>query len=448
VNAAVSLAASATEDVRHLSESDEPQVTRRGDDWLGRIPTIAVTYLAKLSFPPLGALGITVAVPLIFLASILGVVSGRMHLAVRRFLFFVLLMSVLWGIQLLRGEPFSVGSLMLMTVLHLPYVLYVPRSADQYDEALRYFQTTATFIAGMGIVQYVLQFVATPAIAYPIENFLPPQFLVSGFNMQGWLEYGSKIFRANGVFMLEPSFFSQLLALGILVELLKFHRPKYLVILSLGLILSYSGSGLLVLAIGLPFVLIRSGRWGLLLGAVVLAVVGMVIVGMVGETSWFDIFLKRSGEFTSKGSSGFARYVGGFYLFEQFLWPDPMRALFGFGAGSFQGYVDRANFFAAATTLFKIVFEYGIVGAVAYFAFLFHCVAQSRAPGVIRLAVGFIFMLSGIHIAFAHGLALALLIWNSPDTADAALLRGGRRLKYRGANRPPEPAAALIEARP
>ncbi len=405
---------------------DSAAESRAPGDWIGRVPAISVTYLSKLSVPPFGSMGLTLAVPLIAFVSVAGVATGRLHVAVRRLLFFVIMMLVLWGIQLMRSEPFSAASLLLLTALHLPYVMYIPQEEKQYDMALHHFQSIATVIAGLGIAQYVLQFVIGPELAFPIENFLPPMFLVSHFNMQGWLEYGSDIYRANGVFMLEPSFFSQLVALGIIVELVKFRRPLHLVVFTVSLILSYSGTGIMLLALCLPFVLLSTKRWDLIFGAGLLAAVGLAVVGLVGDVPFFDIFLKRSNEFTSKGSSGFARYVGGFYLFEQFLWPEPLRALFGFGAGSFQAYADRATFAASGTTLFKIVFEFGIVGAAAYFGFLFYCVKNSTAPGIIRLAVGFIFMLSGIHIPFAHGLALTLLVWNSPDASGAALAPRGQ----------------------
>jgi hypothetical protein len=63
--------------------------------------------------------------------------------------------------------------------------------------------------------------------------------------------------------------------------------------------------------------------------------------------------------------------------------------------------------------LFKIVFEFGLVGAVAYCGFLFACLFYSPAPRLLTLAVGVTYLLSGIYIPFAHGLALSLLLWNS-----------------------------------
>jgi hypothetical protein len=65
--------------------------------------------------------------------------------------------------------------------------------------------------------------------------------------------------------------------------------------------------------------------------------------------------------------------------------------------------------------LFKIVFEFGLVGAVAYFGFLFACLYYSPAPRLLTLAVGITYFLSGIYTPFAHGLALSLLLWNSAN---------------------------------
>ncbi len=126
--------------------------------------------------------------------------------------------------------------------------------------------------------------------------------------------------------------------------------------------------------------------------------------------------LSRVGEFGATHSSGYSRFVGGFYLFDQFLWHDPWRALFGYGAGSFISYSVRAHFGADEMALSKIVLEFGLVGATAYFGFLFCCLFYSPAPRVLKLAVGITYFLNGIYTPFSHGLALSLLLWQpAPD---------------------------------
>ena len=66
------------------------------------------------------------------------------------------------------------------------------------------------------------------------------------------IEYGSEYYKSNGVFMLEPSHFSQILALGVIAELASRRRTTRLAILSLALLTTYSGTGPLLLAIMSP----------------------------------------------------------------------------------------------------------------------------------------------------------------------------------------------------
>jgi hypothetical protein len=264
----------------------------------------------------------------------------------------------------------------------------------------------------LGIAQYGLQFFVDPSLLFPIENFVPDTFIVQHFNHQAAMEYGSHEFRANGVFMLEPSFFSQLLAVAIVAELCTRGRMTRLAIFGLALIASYSGTGIAVLAICLPLCLVAQRRWGLLLTGMV----ALVAIVLVHEYVHAIRILSRVSEFSNTHSSGYSRFVGGFYLFEQFLWHEPWRALFGYGAGAFTNYASRAGNGGDEMALFKIVLEFGLVGAVAYFGFLFCCLFYSSAPRVLILAVAITYFLNGIYTPFAHGLALSLLLWKPvPD---------------------------------
>jgi len=151
-----------------------------------------------------------------------------------------------------------------------------------------------------------------------------------------------------------------------------------------------------------------------LLLAGVLALLGIIVVHEYVHS--FGI-LSRVGEFGAEHSSGFSRFVGGFYLFDQFLWHDPWRALFGYGAGSFTNYAARAHFAADEIALSKMVLEFGLVGATAYFGFLFCCLFYAPAPRVLTLAVGITYFMGGIYTPFSHGLALSLLLWKPvPDS--------------------------------
>jgi hypothetical protein len=228
------------------------------------------------------------------------------------------------------------------------------------------------------------------------------------------------VYRANGVFLLEPSFFSQVLAVAIIAELCTLARTSRLALFGAALLVSYSGTGMLVLAICLPLYLVTQRRWGLLF----LGLSALIATVPLLEHLQTVRLLSRLGELGSAHSSGFARFVGGFLLFDQFLWSDPWRTLFGYGAGAFANYASHTHYAVAEMTLFKIVFEFGIIGALAYFGFLTCCLLTSRAPRLLTLAVGITYLLNGMYTPFAHGLALGLLLWNSMPNESCGGLRG------------------------
>jgi hypothetical protein len=372
-------------------------------------PLIGATFLSKFSFPPFGALGIDISVFLVLAALMVGSVADCVRIDPRRLTLFALMICCLGLMQIFQPGAFSPTSLLLLVAVHLPYVFTVPQSNDG-ERIIKFFIQIATVFALLGIAQYGLQFLVNVRYLFPIENFVPNTFIVQNFNHQAAIAYGSHEYRANGVFLLEPSFFSQMLAVAMVAELCTLGRVSRLAIFGLALLVSYSGTGIIVLAICLPLCLVSQRRWGLLL----LGLIGLVAIIVLHEFFHVGRLLARVDEFTSIRSSGYGRFVGGFYLFDRFLWPDPWRTLFGYGAGSFIGHAAHDGI-AGEMALFKIVFEFGLLGAVAYFGFLFACLLYSPAPRLLTLAVGITYLMNGIYIPFAHGLALSLLLWNSPN---------------------------------
>jgi hypothetical protein len=398
-------------------------------------PLIGATFISKFGFPPLAALGIGVSIFFLLGALAAGAVLGGVSIEPRRLALFTAMLGILGLIQIFQPNSFSPSSLLLLVAVHLPYVFTIPGSDDK-DRIIKFFLGIVTIFAWCGIAQYCLQFFVNPNFLFPIENFTPPRFIVQQFNTQAAMTYGSHEYRANGVFLLEPSFFSQVLAVAIIAELCTFGRLGRIALYGIALVVSYSGTGLIVLAVCLPLCLIAQRRWGLLaLGLLILAVI-------IALQFYFHAnrLLSRIGEFDQDQSSASMRFVGGFRLFDRFLWQDFWRALFGYGAGSYVSYSSRIHYFAAAEmALFKMVFEFGLVGAVAYFGFLFVCLYYSSAPRLLILAVGITYLLSGIYIPFAHGLALSLLLWNPAPVGS----RGWAWMSVPKQPREVVPAAAL-----
>lgn len=393
-----------------VNESMPPRGTR----WLVLFPLFVTLFLAKWVMPG-GPRDFAMAWPLIFGAVLIGVVSGHMRFDPKRLLIYLLLVGFLGAVQVVRGDGFSATSMLLMSAIYLGYTVTV-RGAERYDAA-QVFGRFAIIIAVCGIAQFVLQFGLPRALVFPIENLLPSGLLIQGYNTQIPIAYGSSVYKANGVFPLEPSFFSQFLAVAIIAELCGRNRWPRLALFGAGMLVSYSGTGIVILMVAMPFVILGYRRWDLLaVGGLALAVL-LVFADQLN----LALYLERAGEFTSTRSSGFERFVGALYLFDQFLWADPMRALFGFGSGQFQDFSLRADLPVSEMALSKIVFEFGLLGALATFAFLGYCLTRSGAPGPFKIAIAAMFFMSGIYTSASHGIALTVLVWSG-----AALLSEGR----------------------
>lgn len=377
--------------------------------WLARLivfaPVVFATLLAKFTLPGLNIPSIGLLFPMVIIAVGVGLATGRLQPVPMRLALFLLMLSVLALIQVWRGENFSLPSFAMMAVLGFAYVPAAKAGTVTQEDALRFFCNLSALIALAGVVQFALQFVGGKALAFPIETFVPDWLRTHGYNNISPLYYGAKIFKATGFVMLEPSVFCQLCALGLTAELVYRNRGWRMVAYAAGIVVSYSGTGLLILAVTLPVLVVIYQRWDLLLrGLLLLAVLALLI-----EPLNLNVTLNRAGEFGSGGSSAFIRFVGWMNLFADKLWTDPARALFGYGAGSFFSAAEayRAGEMAHA----KIFFEFGVVGGVLYFVFLFYCFLSSRAPLALRIGVLVAYFMNGAYSPSVTGVATSLLLW-------------------------------------
>ena len=401
-----------------------PQPTAASIGWMRfavlATPILGVTVFSKFTIPPLGAQGLDLSLFFLLLAILTGLSMGFIRLDSGRLTLYVVMIGLLGLIQSLQPDTFSIPSMLLLAGLHFPYVFSLERPGDG-ERMLQFFIEVVTLCAVLGIGQYGLQFALSHKVLFPIESFFPASFTVQHYNAQAAISYGSSVYRPNGVFMLEPSFFSQVLAVAFIAELCTRTRVLRLALFAVALLVSFSGTGVLVLAICLPLYLATRRRWGLLLaGAAAL----VAVAALHAVLPWGHLF-SRLNEFSSTRSSGFARFVGGFYLFDQYLWANPWRTLFGYGAGAFADYAPHARVAVAEMALFKIVFEFGLLGALLYAGFVFGCLYPSRAPRLLTVAVAITYCLNGLYASLAHGLALGLILWcpvasRAPSSASAA----------------------------
>jgi hypothetical protein len=329
----------------------------------------------------------------------------------------------------------------------MPFVYTMNLAGPQApaDVHIRRFLNIAFFICLCGVAQYALQFVIAKRFAFPIENFGPQNYIAKQYNQMIPLKYGHSTLKANGVFMVEPSYFSQLLGLALAVETAGPRRWYRMALFVAGLYVAYSGTGLILLAITLGVFIIKHRRFELLIGGAV----AFALLLLLAEPLGLKMFTDRLNEFSSKDSSGYMRYVGGFYLFDQYLWGDPMRALFGLGSGQMFRTTPWPEYSVSGTGWVKMMLEFGLVGFTAYFGFLFACVFRAKQPLVMRVGVAVTMLLNGILDPWSHALLLSLLLWPKP-LEDESLLYGKKEPEKRtvvGEARVVQPSTGLVHVR-
>lgn len=384
-------------------------------------PVLGASFVSKLAIPGMPVDGIGLGFPLIYVALLWGLYIGDIvALEWSRLMAFCLMAGVLGAASLINVESVSVPSIAMLMVLHLPYVFHIRCSEKTRGDVLRTLLNVALIIALCGLFQFAMQSFAYGALPtgwlYPIENLLPASWRVTGFNMQIPLSYGSTVYRANGIFMQEPSFYSQFLAIAVLAELVSFNRMWRVLLLMIAIVVAQSGTGLILLGVCLPLLVIAYRRGDLLVG-------GLIVLGILalsGPLLHVDNLIGRIGEFSSTKSSAYERFVGGFHVFDVALAEAPMRAMFGFGAGTYREVVQSLGHPAAEMALFKMVMEFGVIGALSYFGFIFYCFFSARGPFVLRLCLALSLFLNGAYNTFVHSLALSLLVWGSTSNELAA----------------------------
>lgn len=368
-------------------------------------PIVGATVLGKFALPPWGADGFGITFPIIFAALLYGLMTRRLQFAWRRLTLFFVMLSVLGMTQVLRGEVFSFSSVALLSALGFCYVVTGRGHAFDSERMLEFFGNLTFLLAVGGILQFLLLLAGGTALAFPIDKYLPTDFQTAGYNSIAPLFYGSNTYKSTGFVMLEPSFFSQLTALGLLAEIVGKMRLLRLAAYAGAMILSYSGTGMLILAVTLPMYVVMYRRWNLLIPAVCI----LTVIVLLAEPLQLSRLLGRTSEFSRVGSSGFARFVGWRELFEDKLWNSPVHALFGHGAGSWL--TGAAGYSAAQMSYSKIIFEFGVIGAILYFGFIFYCMFSSRAPLLLRVGMAVCYLLNGAYAPTVAGIFMSLLLW-------------------------------------
>ena len=241
----------------------------------------------------------------------------------------------------------------------------------------------------LAIAQFPAQFVVDGKKLINFFGIFPDFLLNPDSTAIRELRLGSSsLLKSNGIFLPEPSNLSQIVAFGILIEVLEFRRPLYLFIMATGFLLAYSGTGLMVLLLFLPLASLRHSRAGLSVLLIVMFALGLFATGLIHISP----FANRTGEFEAQGSSGFTRFTAPVLLTAKLAHTGSLQGwLIGNGPGSIKTYAGDIWYGSWATWL-KILYENGLIGSFAFACFLASCFRRSRCPGLVIMAIVFNFL--------------------------------------------------------
>jgi hypothetical protein len=294
------------------------------------------------------------------------------------------------------GGTISMTSVGLLCVAYAPYVFRLrDQLAESYERFLDFVGTTLYALAIVATAQILLQLFGLWTYTDILAAVVPEQFLVQGYVTSYPIYYGSDIFKPNAIVLLEPSFCSQFVALGILLELRRRRRVLRLAVLACALVATFSGTGLILLAVGLGVMIFERGRRFALMSVAV----SIPLVVLVALTPIGDVYAARASGQTAVTSSGNQRFVAPYLRYWESTQGPAVDLLVGQGPGSTQEQAERLNVLAAVPAIepahTKLLVEYGLIGGGIFLAFLLYSFIVGTRSRLLTVAVLFMFFVLG-----------------------------------------------------
>ena len=377
-------------------------------DWLLIALIVSVTFLIKLAIP-FGGDQIFLAFFIICAVTAYGYIAGILQINALRFSLFFALIGILSFTQISSIESFSLLSLIMVTLVLAPYVFQLKEGKAKTGTELLFFRKIMIVFAVLGIFQFLIQFVVGTYWAFLLDFIIPESLYMQNYFGLRPMSYQSSVYKPTAFFLQEPSHLSQLLTIAIIIEMVYFKNLKYLGIYLISLAMTFSGTGLIPLLMVAPLLLLYQRKIFLFSVFFVSVFTAPLWAGYVG----LDQTVNRADEFVTKGSSGYARFIGPYESIRDYQVPAGFeKVVLGMGAGTLNQYKHN-EYEVANSTWAKIFFEYGLIGTIAYVGFLFYSILMGRRNIFLIATLMITFWLLGENIfpPTYHALILAFLIW-------------------------------------
>jgi hypothetical protein len=322
--------------------------------------------------------------------------SGVLSLSHRRLVLYVAgmtaaLTSFLVNANFARGDQSSLSSLLLLTVMYLPFIFTLHGGSSPSSRwVVRHFLDIALFCALAGVLQFLAQFVIKADWLFDFSAHLPAVLQgPKGFNTV--IPVGT-LFKSNGFFFREPSGFSFIMAFALVCECILYKRTFRIACFALALLLTYSGTGLLALLVAVAFPL---GARTLKRFAL-LAVGGGLTLLLFGDVLNLSFTLGRIQEFGAERSSAYIRYVAPLRLIGDTFGAEPWTLWLGHGPGTVFRQIVAYEYHDP--TWSKLIVEYGLVGFAVFVTLFLAVLSRSTLPTPIRATLFFYWLVMGGHL--------------------------------------------------
>lgn len=267
----------------------------------------------------------------------------------------------------------SISSLLYLLALYLPLTMGATRSVTRENtrEVARYFVFLMVLFSIVGIWQYFSQLILHIPYTDPIGN-LPDAVIMQGYLASYPVSYGGDLYKSNAFVFLEASFLSQFVALAIVIELSFWRRLWVLSTLLLGLLVTFSGTGLMLLVAVAPFILIKNIK-----SLKVIALTVAAIVVLVGTVIMRPEVMVRAAEFGTSDTSASARFIEPFTRMARYSTRTTSSLIAGYGAGSSDRLGSAGDSLVNYSAIPKAIIEYGLLGGLPLLLAIAACITLS-----------------------------------------------------------------------
>ncbi|MGY3238627.1 MULTISPECIES: hypothetical protein [unclassified Bradyrhizobium] len=375
--------------------------------WLVRSSVISVLFLGQIAYNigefPLALDLVCYALTVSYL-----LVSGHASLSVPSLFIYISAIALAAFRIPFATSSTSWSSFLLLAALYAPFCLRLTSRQDLepvLNYTLKIYVLAALTIAAIAVAQFALVNGAKIKVLTNIYFVLPSS--IRGAGTYTFLREEGGIIKANGFFLREAADLSLVTGLALLIELRSTKRPIILGLLSAGLILSFSGSGMVALLAGmlLPKTIGRIPAFiAYAVGALLLLVI-LYSLELPFLAPWFD----RLSEFGKSGTSAYARFVAPMQMVQNSFDSGIFPTWLGQGGGSFFRDLAHAKYTyeVADPTWAKTTYEYGVLGFVLLLALVMTRLYSSS----LKIEACHFFLVSWIGYSFLLKPGYCLLIW-------------------------------------